>query len=95
MHKLTKSLYILAYTALIIFIILMSSVPPVSRDAQTHHLALPKIWLTEGFLSTVSDMDFSYYPQLIDSLYYLPVKYGVDIAAKYIHFGFALATTLL
>lgn len=79
----------------ILSIIVMSTVPPTSRDAQTHHLALPKIWLTEGFMAEVPEMEFSYYPQLVDLLYTLPVAIEYDISAKYIHFMFALATALL
>ena len=95
MNKTQKTLFTLAYAAIIGFIIIISTVPPVSRDAQTHHLSLPKIWLTEGILSVVPEMEFSYYPQLIDLLYILPVAFDYDIAAKYIHFSFALGTALL
>ncbi len=95
MNKTQKLLFTVAYVSIIVFIIIISTVPPVSRDAQTHHLALPKIWLTEGILSVVPEMEFSYYPQLIDLLYILPVAMNYDIAAKYIHFSFALGTALL
>lgn len=95
MNKTQKLLFTVAYILIIAFIIIISTVPPVSRDAQTHHLALPKIWLTEGILSVVPEMEFSYYPQLIDLLYILPVAMNYDIAAKYIHFSFALGTALL
>ncbi len=95
MSKIQKILFTLAYMLIIVFVIVISTVPPVSRDAQTHHLALPKIWLSEGILSVVPEMEFSYYPQLIDLLYILPVALDYDIAAKYIHFIFALGTALL
>jgi len=95
MTKLSKTLFSLAYGFIIILIIIMSTVPPVSRDAQTHHLALPKIWLSEGIMTEVPDMEFSYYPQLIDLLYVLPVALDLDIAAKYIHFAFGLGIVLL
>lgn len=95
MNKPQKLLFTVAYLSIIVFIIIISTVPPVSRDAQTHHLALPKIWLSEGILSVVPEMEFSYYPQLIDLLYIIPVALDYDIAAKYIHFSFALGTALL
>jgi hypothetical protein len=95
MNKIQKVLFALTYLCIIVFVFIISTVPPVSRDAQTHHLALPKIWLSEGILSVVPDMEFSYYPQLIDLLYILPVAMDYDIAAKYIHFSFALGTALL
>ncbi|WP_457675754.1 ArnT family glycosyltransferase [Thiolapillus sp.] len=84
-----------AYAAVIMTIIVMASVPPVSRDALTHHLALPKLWLAQGGLKEQPDILFSYYPQLLDFLYVIPVQLQYDIAAKYIHFGFALLTALL
>lgn len=95
MSKIQKVLFTLTYISIIVFVFIISTVPPVSRDAQTHHLALPKIWLSEGILSVVPEMEFSYYPQLIDLLYILPVAMDYDIAAKYIHFSFALGTALL
>jgi 4-amino-4-deoxy-L-arabinose transferase-like glycosyltransferase len=95
MEKKYKALFIILYIFVTISIVIMSSVPPTSRDAQTHHLALPKIWLSQGLLAEVPDMEFSYYPQLVDLLYTLPVSADFDIAAKYIHFIFALATALL
>lgn len=95
MTKIQKALFALTYLCIIVFVFIISTVPPVSRDAQTHHLALPKIWLSEGILSVVPEMEFSYYPQLIDLLYILPVAMDYDIAAKYIHFSFALGTALL
>ena len=95
MKTIHKSLFSIFYLITIVIIIILSTVPPTSRDAQTHHLALPKIWLSEGFMAEVPDMEFSYYPQLVDLLYTLPVAIAFDIAAKYIHFLFALATALL
>ena len=84
-----------AHAVLVIAIIVMASVPPVSRDALTHHLALPKLWIQHGGLTEFSDMSFSYYPPLLELLYTIPVYLHHDIAAKYIHFGFALLTAML
>ncbi len=95
MNKTSKIIFSLAFALVFIGVIVMSSVPPVSRDAQTHHLALPKIWLSEGMLAEVPDMEFSYYPQLLDLLYVLPVAMDMDIVAKYVHFSFGLGTLLL
>lgn len=77
------------------WIILLASVPPVSRDALTHHLAVPKLWVGGGGIHERPDILFSYYPQLLDILYMAPVALGHDIAAKYLHFAFALLTALL
>ena len=73
----------------------MASVPPVSRDALTHHLAVPRLWVESGGIHARPDIVFTYYPQLLDVLYMLPVALGHDIAAKYLHFAFALLTALL
>ena len=95
MNSSIKKALIGAHAVLIIAIIVMASVPPVSRDALTHHLALPKLWIQHGGLTEFSDMGFSYYPPLLELLYSIPVYLHHDIAAKYIHFGFALLTAML
>jgi 4-amino-4-deoxy-L-arabinose transferase-like glycosyltransferase len=74
---------------------MLASVPPVSRDALTHHLAVPKLWVEHGGIREIPEIAFSYYPQLVDILYTLPLIFGHDIAAKYIHLAFALLTALL
>lgn len=76
-------------------VLLLASVPPVSRDALTHHLALPKLWVAHGGVHDTPDIVFSYYPQLLDLLYTLPLMLGHDIAAKYVHFVFALLTAAI
>ena len=73
----------------------MSSVPPVSRDALTHHLYVPKLYLRYGILSEIPGVQFSYFPMNLDLLYLIPLYYGNDIVPKYIHFVFALLTGLL
>ncbi len=73
-------------------IVLLSSVPPVSRDALTHHLALPKLYLQAGGIVELPHMIVSYYPQLLDLLYCVPLYFQNDIVCKYIHFLFALGT---
>ena len=86
---------ILIGCALLVFVIsalLLSAVPPVSRDALTHHLAVPKLWLKSGSMSEIPTVEFSYYPMNLDLLYLLPLYFGNDIIPKYIHFAFALLT---
>jgi 4-amino-4-deoxy-L-arabinose transferase-like glycosyltransferase len=91
----TKVFFAAAYVSHALWIILLASVPPVSRDALTHHLAVPKLWVESGGIHDRPDILFSYYPQLLDLLYMLPIAMGHDIAAKYLHFMFALLTALL
>ena len=74
---------------------MMAAVPPVSRDALTHHLAVPKLWIAHGGLVEMPELIFSYYPMNLDLLYVVPLLLGNDIIPKYIHFLFALATAWL
>ena len=73
-------------------IIVLAWVPPISRDALTHHLVVPKQYITHGGLYEIPAIEFSYYPMNIDLLYLIPLYFGNDIVPKYIHFVFALLT---
>jgi len=75
-----------------IAVIFLASVPPISRDALNHHLAIPKMYLQHGGIYEIPSMHFSYFPMNLDLLYLLPLYLHFDIAAKYIHFLFALMT---
>jgi 4-amino-4-deoxy-L-arabinose transferase-like glycosyltransferase len=87
--------FILLMVALIGSIIILSWVPPVSRDALTHHLAVPKLYLKHGGIYEIPSIVFSYYPMNLDLLYIIPLYFGNDIAPKLIHFVFALLTAWL
>jgi 4-amino-4-deoxy-L-arabinose transferase-like glycosyltransferase len=86
---------ILLLLALIIATIILGSVPPVDRDALTHHLFVPKLWLKHGGIYEIPEIPFSYYPMNLDLLYTIPLYFGNDIIPKYIHYLFALLTGLL
>ena len=73
-------------------IVILAAVPPVSRDALTHHLAVPKLYLNYGGIYEIPHLKFSYYPMNLDLLYLLPLYFGNDILPKYIHFMFSLLT---
>lgn len=73
----------------------MASVPPVSRDALVHHLAVPKLYLRNGGIYEIPGMFFSYYPMNLQLLYMGALYLGSDIVPKFIHFGFALLTAWL
>ncbi len=77
---------------LIASIVILSWVPPVSRDALTHHLAVPKLYLKQGGIYEIPSIKFSYYPMNLDLLYMVPLYFGNDIIPKFIHFIFALLT---
>ena len=87
-----KAFLIAALAIVIIAIIILSLVPPVSKDALVHHLAVPKLYLKHGGMYEIPFMKFSYYPMNLDLLYMIPLYFGNDIAPKFIHFTFALFT---
>ncbi len=76
----------------VISVLVLAGTPPVSKDALTHHLALPKLYLAKGAMVELPDRVFSYYPMNLDLLYMVPLYLGNDIIAKYMHFCFALLT---
>ena len=84
-----------ALSVFVICIIVLASVPPVDRDALTHHLAVPKIYLKHGGLVEIPWVPFSYFPMNLDLIYLIPLYFGNDIIPKYIHFAFALLTGCL
>lgn len=97
-HK-RKALELYYKTALMLLILtlicsigILCLVPPVSRDALTHHLAVPKLYLKHGGIYEIPSIVFSYYPMNLDLLYMIPLYFGNDIAPKFIHFMFALLT---
>ena len=90
-----KTILVICLAVLILSIIVLSLVPPVSRDALTHHLAVPKLYIKHGGIYEIPFMDFSYYPMNLELLYLVPLYFGNDIAPKFIHFSFALLTAWL
>lgn len=68
--------------------------PPVSRDALTHHLYVPKLYINNLSFFEIPYIAFSYYPQLIDLLYCIPLYFKNDIIPKIIHFSFSIITSV-
>lgn len=93
-HKRDFMIYILLGAILVLIVLeaLMATVPPVSRDALTHHLAIPKIYQARGGIVELPDIPFSYYPMNLDLLYLGAMTLVNDIAPKYVHFFFGLLT---
>lgn len=79
---------------IVVSVVILAYVPPVSRDALIHHLALPKLYLKHGGIYEIPTAQFSYYPMNLDLLYMIPLYFGNDIIPKYIHFVFALLTAI-
>jgi len=72
--------------------IILNLTPPISRDALVHHLAIPKLWLKHGRIYEIPWANYAYYPININLLYVVCLYFKNDIAPKFIHFGFGLAT---
>lgn len=90
-----KGLSIGLLVLVIISTVILASVPPVSRDALTHHLAVPKLYLEHGGIYEIPSIAYSYYPMNLDLLYLIALYFGNDIVPKYLHFVFALLTAWL
>jgi hypothetical protein len=90
-----STLLIVCLSLLVVAILALSSVPPVSRDALTHHLYVPKLYLQHDGMYEIPGLEFSYYPMNLDLLFLIPLYLKNDIAPKFIHFGFALATATM
>ena len=93
--KTGRLIIVISLVLLVLCIIALAAVPPTSRDALTHHLAVPKLWIAHGGIVEIPELVFSYYPMNLDLLYVVPLLWGNDIIPKYIHFLFALATAWL
>ena len=91
-EKFTVAVLIGLILFLVVSVGFLASVPPVSRDALTHHLAIPKLYIRQGGMIELPHIAFSYYPMNLDLLYLIPLYFGNDILPKYIHFLFALFT---
>lgn len=77
-HKnpvLVKALLIALILALIVSVFLLALVPPISKDALTHYLAVPKLYLKKGGIYEIPFMPYSYYPMNLDLLYLIPLYF--------------------
>jgi len=75
--------------------VVLNLIPPISRDALIHHLAVPKLWLKHGGIYEIPWANYAYYPMNIDLLYVLCLYFKNDIAPKFIHLAFGLGTGLI
>jgi len=85
---------ILALVSLVCALCLLAWVPPVSRDALTHHLAVPQLYIHNGGMVELPTIGFSYFPMNLDLLYLIPLYFGNDILPKFIHLAFGLLTAI-
>ena len=61
-YKFASYLFWVVLISLLVVISLLNTLPPVSRDALTHHLAVPKLYLQHGGMYEIPELFFSYYP---------------------------------
>ncbi len=87
-----KIILLVLLATLLSAVFLLASVPPISRDALTHHLFVPRLYIEHGGIYEIPSIIFSYYPMNLDLLYMVPLYFGNDILPKFIHFTFALLT---
>ena len=52
-HKFVCRILVFFIVLLSICVVLLASVPPVSRDALTHLLYVPKLWLQSGSIAPI------------------------------------------
>ncbi len=90
-----RIILLILLAALVLSIVILSLVPPVSKDALVHHLAVPKLYLKHGGMYEIPSMPFSYYPMNVELLYLVALWLGSDILPNFIHFVFALGTAWL
>jgi len=90
-----RTILLICMASLIAAIVLLCLVPPVSKDALTHHLAVPKLYMEHGGIHEIPSIPASYNPMNLDLLYLIPLYFGNDIIPKFIHLSFALLTAWL
>lgn len=96
MQNRTKNILLVILLILTITVLCMlAAVPPVNRDALTHHLLVPKLYLAHGGVYEIPEILFSYYPMTLDYLYMAAMYVTNDIVPTYVHMAFGLLTSLL
>ncbi|MBW2602830.1 MAG: phospholipid carrier-dependent glycosyltransferase [Deltaproteobacteria bacterium] len=89
--------FILCATVVVFFSteFILNLTPPISRDALIHHLAVPNLWLKYGGYYEIPWAEYSYYPMYINLFYLVCLYLKNDIAPKFIHLSFGIATSWL
>jgi len=84
-----------ALAGILVIEVILCLMPPVSRDALIHHLAIPKLWIRHGGFFETPWTLFSYFPMNMDLLYLLPLLFGNDRVPAFIHLLFGWGTGYL
>jgi hypothetical protein len=88
-------LMVCALAGILIIEVILCLMPPVSRDALIHHLAIPKLWIRHGGFYETPWTVFSYFPMNVDLLYLIPLLLGNDRVPAFIHLLFGWGTGYL
>lgn len=84
-----------ALAGILIVELILCILPPVSRDALIHHLAIPKLWIRHGGWFETPWAQFSYFPMNVDLLYLVSLMFGNDVFPAFIHMLFGWGTGYL
>lgn len=94
-EKHLAGLLLLGVAAFLTGMFLLAATPPYDRDSLIHHLAIPKLWITEGGFYEMPWAPFSYYPMNIELIYLACLLLGSDLMPNFVHLCFAIATGLI
>jgi hypothetical protein len=93
-NRLGRLVWVLIVAVILVQIVL-SLVPPTTRDELTHHLLMPRLYIERGRIFDLPFAPNSYYPMLLDMLYTPWLRWGWDSAPKLVHGLFGFLTALL
>jgi hypothetical protein len=93
-NRLGRLLWVLIVAVILVQIVL-SLVPPTTRDELTHHLLMPRLYVERGRIFDLPFAPYSYFPMLLDMLYTPWIRWGWDSAPKLVHGLFGFLTGLL
>ena len=70
--------------------LLLALTPPIDWDGLFYHLTMPRLYLAQGRIAPITDVPHQYFPGLMEMLYLAAMSIKGDVAAKLLHFGYAL-----
>ena len=67
-------------------VLLLGAHPVTAKDALIHHLAVPKMWISDGQISEIKWHEWSYYPMLLQLVFTEFLTLGSEWASTCYHF---------
>lgn len=76
--------FIAAFSVAILFALIGAAAPSTSLDwdSLAYHLAVPKLWIQQGHISSIWFIHHSNFPQVVDNLYIWGLQWGGQSGAK-------------